>query len=109
MPMAWAHGLGTQCCLLQGKEVVFVETAMGLQSARSHTVVHAVPLLPDLFAKAPLYFKAEVDSASGEWSQHHAKRMIDTRDKVCCGAIAGCLVCEWGTCWPPAAGWTQCP
>ena len=58
---------------------------MQLQSARSHTVVHAVPLPADLFAKAPMYFKAEVDSAAGEWSQHHAKRMIDTRDKVCVG------------------------
>ena len=67
---------------MQGKEVIFLETAMNLQSARSHTVVHAVPVLLDLFAKAPMHFKAEVDSASGEWSQHHAKRMIDTRDKV---------------------------
>ena len=72
--------------------MIFLETAMHLQSARSHTVVHAVPVLPDLFAKAPMFFKAEVDSASGEWSQHHAKRMIDTREKVQLSLAAACMV-----------------
>ena len=55
---------------------------MRLADAHSHALVEAVPLDADSFARAPMYFKAEVDSAAGEWSQHHAKRMIDTRDKV---------------------------
>ena len=55
---------------------------MRLSDARTHASVEAIPLDADSFARAPMYFKAEVDSAAGEWGQHHAKRMIDTRDKV---------------------------
>ncbi len=33
-------------------------------------------------AKAPLYFKKGIDDAESEWSQHHAKRWIDTSAKV---------------------------
>ena len=33
-------------------------------------------------AKAPLYFKKAVDDAESEWSQHHAKRWIDTSAKA---------------------------
>ena len=69
-------------CWAQGKDVVFMETAKALGDARSHAVVEAVPLPPKAAAKAPLYFKKAIDDASGEWSQHHAKRLIDTRTKV---------------------------
>ena len=67
---------------LQGKEVVFLETAMKLQDPHTHCLVEAIPLDADSFVRTPLYFKAEVNSVAGEWSQHHAKRMIDTREKV---------------------------
>ena len=59
-----------------------METAKRLGDARSHACVEAVPLPPKAFSKAPLYFKKAIDDASGEWSQHHAKRIIDTRAKV---------------------------
>ena len=67
---------------------------MRLSDARTHALVEAIPLDADSFVRAPMYFKAEVDSAAGEWGQHHAKRMIDTRDKVwlaaCCSSV-----CPW--------------
>lgn len=37
-----------------------------------------------------MFFKKAVDDATSEWAQHHAKRFIDTKAKVCGGA--GCCV-----------------
>jgi hypothetical protein len=39
-------------------------------------------MLLQVAAKAPLYFKKAVDDAESEWSQHHAKRWIDTSAKA---------------------------
>ena len=69
--------------MLQGMDVIFIETAMRLGDSRSHAVVDCVPVPPAIAAKAPLYFKKGIDDAESEWSQHHAKRMIDTSGKVC--------------------------
>lgn len=59
-----------------------METAMQLQDRRSHAVIDCIPVPAGAFAKAPLYFKKEIEEAESEWSQHHAKRLIDTRAKV---------------------------
>ena len=86
---------------------------MHLGNAHTHGLVEAVPLDADSFSKAPMYFKAEVDSAAGEWSQHHAKRMIDTREKVqaapvcLCGfALDTARACCW--CWIALSRRTAC-
>jgi len=63
-------------------DVIFMETAMRLSDARTHAVVHCIPVPPNITAKAPLYFKKGIDDAESEWSQHHAKRMIETGGKV---------------------------
>ena len=42
---------------LQDQDVVFFETAVRLDDARSHAVIEAVPLPAKAFSKAPLYFK----------------------------------------------------
>lgn len=68
--------------VVQGMDVIFMETAMRLSDARSHAVVDCIPVLPKVTAKAPLYFKKGIDDAESEWSQHHAKRMIETGGKV---------------------------
>ena len=67
-------------------DVIFMETAMQFGDARTHAAVHCIPVLPKITAKAPLYFKKGIDDAESEWSQHHAKRMIETGGKVqfCC-------------------------
>lgn len=60
-----------------------METAKRLQDARSHAVVECIPVPPKVAAKAPLHLKKGIDDAESEWSQHHAKRWIDTSAKVC--------------------------
>jgi len=37
--------------------VVFMETAVRLEDARTHACIEAVPLPAKAFSKAPLYFK----------------------------------------------------
>ncbi|KAG0566602.1 hypothetical protein KC19_7G076500 [Ceratodon purpureus] len=65
----------------QNKEAIFLETAMHLTRQKRHCVVECIPI-PSSFAKdAPLYFKKAIDEAESEWSQHNAKRLIDTRIK----------------------------
>ncbi|KAK9802677.1 hypothetical protein WJX73_004828 [Symbiochloris irregularis] len=76
-----------QMAMSQGREIVFMETAKDVGGLRSHAVIEAVPLPAKAFAKAPLYFKKAVDDSSQEWSQHHAKRLIDTRSKGLRGSI----------------------
>lgn len=49
---------------MQDKDVVFMETAVRLENARTHACIEAVPLPAKAFAKAPLYFKKV-----GEWLQ----------------------------------------
>ena len=82
---------------MQGQQVIFMETAMQLQDRRSHAVVDCIPVPAGAFAKAPLYFKKEIEEAESEWSQHHAKRLIDTRAKVGSSAhdLADGLVVPW--------------
>lgn len=63
-------------------DVIFVETAMRLGDARSHTVIDCVPVPMELSPKAPMVFKKSIDDATSEWAQHHAKRFIDTSTKV---------------------------
>jgi len=41
----------------QGKEVVFIETVMGLAQQRRHCMVECIPLPQDIAKEAPLYFK----------------------------------------------------
>ena len=59
-----------------------METAMRLSDAHTHALVDCIPVSPAVTAKAPLYFKKGIDDAESEWSQHHAKRMIETGGKV---------------------------
>ncbi|KAK4750264.1 hypothetical protein SAY87_027713 [Trapa incisa] len=65
----------------QDKEVVFLETVMHLAQQRRHCLVECVPLPKDAAKEAPLYFKKAIDEAEDEWSQHNAKRLIDTSEK----------------------------
>ncbi|DBA82399.1 TPA: hypothetical protein ACH3X2_000649 [Trebouxia sp. C0005] len=88
----WTELRNFKKCLLQmhmaqGTDVIFMETAMRLGDARTHAVVHCIPVPPKITAKAPLYFKKGIDDAESEWSQHHAKRMIETGGKGLRGSI----------------------
>ncbi|GFP95886.1 cwf19-like protein 2 [Phtheirospermum japonicum] len=71
----------------QEKEVVFFETVMGLAQQRRHCMVECVPLPRDVAKQAPVYFKKAIDEAEDEWSQHNAKKLIDTSEKGLRGSI----------------------
>ncbi|KAL6519941.1 hypothetical protein OROMI_032835 [Orobanche minor] len=71
----------------QEKDVMFLETVMGLAQQRRHCMVECVPLPRDVAKQAPVYFKKAIDEAEDEWSQHNAKKLIDTSEKGLCGSI----------------------
>ncbi|KAG8661140.1 hypothetical protein MANES_02G214300v8 [Manihot esculenta] len=71
----------------QEKDVVFLETVMGLAQQRHHCLIECVPLPREVAKQAPLYFKKAIDEAEDEWSQHNAKKLIDTSVKGLRGSI----------------------
>ena len=82
----WDEMRNFKKCLLQmfasqGMECIFFETALKVQDSRSHAVVECLPLPKDAAAKAPMYFKKAIDDATSDWSQHSAKRFIETESR----------------------------
>ncbi|XP_073224129.1 uncharacterized protein [Cicer arietinum] len=82
----WVEIRNFKKCLImmfakQDKEVVFLETVMELAQQRRHCMVECIPLPQDIAKEAPLYFKKAIDEAEDEWSQHNAKKLIDTSQK----------------------------
>ncbi|KAK9112934.1 hypothetical protein Scep_020453 [Stephania cephalantha] len=97
----------------QEKEVVFLETVIGLAKQRRHCLVECIPLPEEIARQAPLYFKKlfrififpssmatvynhdydglvwkkAIDEAEDEWSQHNAKKLINTGEKGLRGSI----------------------
>lgn len=65
----------------QERDVVFLETVLGLAHQRRHCLVECVPLPREIGKQAPVYFKKAIDEAEDEWSQHNAKKLIDTSVK----------------------------
>ncbi|GJR78570.1 CWF19-like protein 2 [Tanacetum coccineum] len=65
----------------QGRDVIFLETVMGLSKQKRHCMVECIPLPRDIAQQAPMYFKQAIDEAEDEWSQHSAKKLIDTSEK----------------------------
>lgn len=65
----------------QGKDAVFIETVLGLAQQRRHCMVECIPLPQDVAKQGPVYFKKAIDEAEDEWSQHNAKKLIDTSEK----------------------------
>ncbi|KAF8389141.1 hypothetical protein HHK36_025834 [Tetracentron sinense] len=89
---AWDEIRNFKKCLLmmfakQEKDVVFLETVMGLARQSSHCLVECIPLPREIAKQAPLYFKKAIDEAEDEWSQHNAKKLIDTSVKGLRGSI----------------------
>ncbi|KAK8670904.1 hypothetical protein V6N13_037517 [Hibiscus sabdariffa] len=71
----------------QDKEVVFLETVMGLAQQRRHCMIECIPVPREIAKQAPVYFKKAIDEAEDEWSQHNAKKLIDTSEKGLRGSI----------------------
>lgn len=58
----WGEIRNFKKCLImmfakQDKEVVFLETVMGLAQQRRHCMVECIPVPKDIAKEAPLYFK----------------------------------------------------
>lgn len=82
----WEELRNYKKCLLQmfanqDKNVLFMETAIHLAQQHRHCLVECIPLPPNLAKQAPLYFKKAIDEAEDEWSQHNAKKLIDTSER----------------------------
>ncbi|KAK4425547.1 CWF19-like protein 2 [Sesamum alatum] len=82
----WSEIRNFKKCLImmfakQEKDVLFLETVMGLAQQRRHCLVECIPLPRDVAKQAPVYFKKAIDEAEDEWSQHNAKKLIDTSEK----------------------------
>uniref|UniRef100_A0A6N2MSN5 Cwf19-like C-terminal domain-containing protein n=1 Tax=Salix viminalis TaxID=40686 RepID=A0A6N2MSN5_SALVM len=71
----------------QEKELVFLETVINLSQQRRHCLIECIPLPREIAKQAPLYFKKAIDEAEDEWSQHNAKKLIDTSEKGLRGSI----------------------
>lgn len=67
--------------LMQDKRCIFIETATRVKEGRSHACVECVPVTQEAFSSAPMILRREIDTAESEWSQHHAKRLIETTDR----------------------------
>ncbi|OMO54764.1 hypothetical protein CCACVL1_27586 [Corchorus capsularis] len=65
----------------QDKELVFLETVMNLAQQRRHCMIECIPLPREIASEAPSYFRKAIDEAEDEWSQHNAKKLIDTSEK----------------------------
>lgn len=65
----------------QEKDLVFLETVMDLAKQRRHCMIECIPVPQKVAKQAPLYFKKAIDEAEEEWSQHNAKKLIDTSVK----------------------------
>ncbi|KAH7294795.1 hypothetical protein KP509_27G019500 [Ceratopteris richardii] len=88
----WEEMRNYKKCLLkmfskQNRDVIFMETAINLSRQRRHCLVECIPLPPDKAKQASLYFKKAIDEAEDEWSQHNAKKLIDTSTKGLRGSI----------------------
>ncbi|CAM6087896.1 unnamed protein product [Calypogeia fissa] len=82
----WQEVRNFKKCLVQmfgdqGKGVLFLETSMKVSRQRRHCLIECIPVPSDVEKDAPLYFKKAIDEAEDEWSQHNAKKLIDTRQK----------------------------
>ncbi|XP_078159858.1 cwfJ-like family protein isoform X2 [Carex rostrata] len=62
----------------QEKDVVFLETVIGLSKQRRHCLIECIPIPSHLSNTAPMYFKKAIDEAEDEWAQHDAKKLIPT-------------------------------
>ncbi|KAM7522546.1 hypothetical protein LguiA_012448 [Lonicera macranthoides] len=87
---AWDEIYNFKKCLIimfakQGKDVAFLETVTGL--AQQHCLVEWLLLPQEIAKQAPLYLKKAIDNAEDEWSEHEAKKLIDTSMKGLQGSI----------------------
>ncbi|XP_009629652.1 uncharacterized protein [Nicotiana tomentosiformis] len=82
----WEEFRNFKKCLImmfakQEKDLIFLETVMGLARQKRHCLIECIPMPKEVAKQGPLYFKKAIDEAEDEWSQHNAKKLIDTSVK----------------------------
>ncbi len=60
----------------QGKQVLFMELAKGLERSRTHAAIEVVPI--PRTSQPELYFRQAFEHASSEWDTNRAKRCLAT-------------------------------
>jgi Protein similar to CwfJ C-terminus 2/Protein similar to CwfJ C-terminus 1 len=80
-PFVKAQQCLISCVHTQGKQCLFLETAVKVRDMNTHAMMECIPVSADAFARAPLVFRQEIGEAESEWSQHHMKRLLDTSEK----------------------------
>ncbi|XP_074565290.1 uncharacterized protein LOC141821821 isoform X1 [Curcuma longa] len=62
----------------QDKDVLFLETVVGLTKQRRHCLLECIPIPYERAEEAPMYFRKALEEAEEEWGQHEMKRVIPT-------------------------------
>ncbi|PKU65430.1 CWF19-like protein 2 [Dendrobium catenatum] len=83
----WEEIRNFKKCLLkmfskQDKDVIFLETVIGLSRQRRHCLIECIPIPSHIAKQAPLYFKKAIDEAEDEWGQHDMKKVIPTNGNL---------------------------
>lgn len=60
---------------------------MRLTDPKRHACIECIPVSQGVLERAPIFFKKAIDDATADWSQHHAKRCIETGSKGLMGSI----------------------
>ncbi|RWW59993.1 hypothetical protein BHE74_00033042, partial [Ensete ventricosum] len=84
----WEEIRNFKKCLLKmfardDKDVVFLETVVGLAKQRRHCLLECIPIPHLLASQAPMYFRKfvlsqAIEEAEEEWGQHDMKKVIPT-------------------------------
>ena len=84
----WEEMRNFKKCVLQmmeskGMDCIFFETALDVTStvSRHHARIDCVPVSHQVMAKAPMYFKKEIEDATSDWAQHASKGCIETESR----------------------------
>ncbi|XP_057998916.1 uncharacterized protein LOC110642534 isoform X1 [Hevea brasiliensis] len=58
----------------QEKDLVVLETVLGLAQQRRHCLIGCIPLPQEIAKQAPLYFEKAIEEAEDEWSQAQCRK-----------------------------------
>jgi len=71
----------------QGREMIFMETAMGLHRFGRHAVIDCFPVDKESAEDAPIFFSKALKESESDWATHNSKACIDTTSKGLKGSI----------------------
>ncbi|KAI9088574.1 hypothetical protein K1719_029688 [Acacia pycnantha] len=72
----WQPLVPGHCCILPIQHESATRTVD--EDQRCHCMIECIPVPRHVAKNAPLFFKKAIEEAEDEWSQHNAKKLIDT-------------------------------